>query len=373
LELYEKIYVDPSFLKTDHGRIPCEKCHGGNPADSNWQTAHKEIVKDPTFPQPDNSCGECHEGIVNGAKNSLHFTLAPFDRVIERRANKEDRNTFEEVLQAKEKHCTGCHASCGQCHVSRPNYVEGGFLKGHVFQKKPPMETTCASCHGGRVFGEYTGIREGFPADVHYARQEMKCMDCHTGKEMHADAGAVDTRFDLADRPKCEVCHPDVLTENPKTESHKIHRNRVACHVCHALANKNCFSCHVGTDEKGLPYFKCKETNYQFKVGLNPGKTKDRPYTFVVFRHPPANPQLFDAYVKNGLSNFDRLPSWKLDTPHTIQRTTPQNKTCNSCHGNESLFLQKNELADWEQKPNAEIVVPAARIPRPVEEVMQEH
>jgi hypothetical protein len=93
----------------------------------------------------------------------------------------------------------------------------------------------------------------------------------------------------------------------------------------------------------------------------------------VVFRHPPANPQLFDAYVKNGLSNFDRLPSWKLDTPHTIQRTTPQNKTCNSCHGNESLFLQKNELADWEQKPNAEIVVPAARIPRPVEEVMQEH
>jgi thiosulfate/3-mercaptopyruvate sulfurtransferase len=125
----------------------------------------------------------------------------------------------------------------------------------------------------------------------------------------------------------------------------------------------------VGTDEKGLPYFKCKETKMLFKVGLNPNKTKDRPYNFVVLRHPPADPRLFDSYDENALSHFDDLPTWKLDTPHSIQRTTPQNRTCNSCHGNVSLFLQEGDLAGWEQRANAKVIVPANNIPKPVKEV----
>ena len=108
-----------------------------------------------------------------------------------------------------------------------------------------------------------------------------------------------------------------------------------------------------------------------FKVGLNPNKTKDRPYNFVVLRHPPADPRLFDSYVENGLSRFNDLPTWKLDTPHSIQRTTPQNKTCNSCHGNVSLFLQEKELAAWEKRANAAVVVPADRVPKPVEKMTE--
>ena len=78
LELYEKIYVKPSFLETEHGQIACEECNGGDPKDSNWQTAHKGVVKDPTFTDADRVCGECHEEIIYTAKNSLHYTLAPF-------------------------------------------------------------------------------------------------------------------------------------------------------------------------------------------------------------------------------------------------------------------------------------------------------
>ena len=368
MEPYEKIYVQPDFLETEHGKIPCETCHGGDPKEPDWQKAHKGIVRDPTFPDPAESCGECHENTVSTAPKSLHFTLAPFRTVIETRATKKS-DSLAKVLEAEQRHCGGCHASCGQCHVSRPNYVQGGFLAGHLFQKKPPMDTTCASCHGGRVHREFTGARDGYPADIHYADEEMTCMDCHTAEEMHADAKGAATRFDLSTRPRCEKCHPDAVSETPKTRSHALHKDKVACQVCHALASRHCFNCHVGTDKKGLPYFKCSKTVNLFKVGLNPNPGKDRPHAFVVLRHPPADPGLFDFYVKEGLGDFEKLATWKLSAPHTIQRTTPQNKACNNCHGNASLFLQQKDLADFEKEANARVIVPDARLPKPVEEV----
>ena len=183
---------------------------------------------------------------------------------------------------------------------------------------------------------------------------------------MHADASRVNNRFNIPERPNCRNCHEEVVSAEPKTKSHMIHKDRVACQVCHAQANKNCFSCHVGTDKKGLPYFKCKETKILFKIGLNPNKSEDRPYDYVVLRHPPADPGLFDFYVKNGLSDFDTLPTWKLATPHNIRRITPQNKKCNNCHGKASLFLNKDYMAEWELKANAGVIVPEARIPKAI-------
>jgi thiosulfate/3-mercaptopyruvate sulfurtransferase len=369
LELYEKIYVKPTFLETTHGEIACEECHLGNPKDPNWQTAHKGVIKDPTFPKADRTCGECHEDIVSTAKNSLHYTLAPFDHTIKKRANKTNKRILSQVIQAKEKHCNSCHSSCGQCHVSRPEYVKGGLLAKHHFKKAPPMDITCASCHGGRVYAEFTGANEKYKADIHYENEEMTCLDCHTAEEMHADAEGVDTRHNLSDRPKCRKCHDKVLSDTPQTKSHKIHRDKVACQVCHAQAYKNCFSCHVGTDKKGLPYFKCKETRIFFKIGLNPNKTTNNPYDYVVVRHPPADPGIFDSYVKNGLSEFQSLPTWKSSTPHNIQRLTPQNKECNNCHGNASLFLNNDDMAKWELKANSAIIVPEAKIPKIRKEV----
>jgi len=47
---HEKIFVDSDFIDEDenHGQIGCHECHGGNPDDKNWKTAHKGVVKDPT-------------------------------------------------------------------------------------------------------------------------------------------------------------------------------------------------------------------------------------------------------------------------------------------------------------------------------------
>ena len=328
-------------------------------------------MRDPTFPDAEKSCGACHEAIVSTAKNSLHYTLAPFTRTIGIRANKTKKGVLAKISDARERHCSTCHSSCGQCHVSRPDYVEGGFLAGHVFQGRPPMDITCSGCHSGRTYREYTGANEGYPADVHCDKGQMTCMDCHTGMEMHADATGVATRFDLPERPRCDNCHWDVVSAESKIESHRIHGDKVACQVCHGVANRNCFNCHVGTDKQGLPYYKNRETRMLFKIGLNVNKTEDRPYDYVVLRHPPADPGLFDFYVKEGLSDFDRLPTWKVDTPHNIQRVTPQNKRCNNCHGNASLFLQKEDVSDGEQKANAKVIVPQGKIPKPVKESME--
>jgi hypothetical protein len=371
LEAYEKIYVKPAFLDTEHGQIPCQQCHGGDPKEENWEKAHKSIVKDPTFPNPAATCGECHEEIAASAPNSLHYTLKPMFRAIDLRAGNHDPAIDKAVHHAQKTHCGTCHSSCGQCHVSRPEYVKGGFLAAHLFKKQPPMDTTCASCHGGRVHGEFTGANDDYDADVHYADEDMTCMDCHTAAEMHADAKDVTSRLVLPQRPACFKCHQDAGSQNSGNPSHALHADKVACQVCHAQANKNCFSCHVGTDQKGLPYYKCKQTKMLFKIGLNPDKTEERPFNFVVLRHSPADPGLFDSYVKNALSNFDSQPTWKLDTPHSIVRITERNKTCNNCHGKATLFLSQNDMADWERKANKNVIVPQDKIPKPINTAAQ--
>jgi Zn finger protein HypA/HybF involved in hydrogenase expression len=363
LELYEKIYVKSAFLETDHGQIPCQQCHGGDPMDTNWQTAHRGLVKDPTSADPQAFCGDCHEEITATAPHSLHYTVAPFWSTIKARTSVGNPQTLQIVRQAVNRHCEQCHASCGQCHISRPDYAKGGFLAGHLFQK-PSMETVCASCHGGRVFGEFTGAKADYKADIHFDKERMKCVNCHTAAELHADGRNANQRFQVAPRPNCKHCHLKSFDVKGGNRFHLQHGQDLACQVCHAQANKNCFNCHVGLDQKKLPYFKCQETRMQFKIGRNPLKSKDRHSAYVVVRHAPITPSIFDSYVKDALGRIDALPTWKLDTPHSIRRHTPQNQSCNACHGHANLFLREEDMAPWERKANRKVRVPDSNIPK---------
>jgi thiosulfate/3-mercaptopyruvate sulfurtransferase len=363
LEPYEKIYVAPAFLETDHGQIACTECHGGDPQDPDWQTAHGGLVKDPTFPDPANACGECHPDISADAPTSLHYTIAPIGNAITLRMGAADPEVQAALTTARERHCSQCHASCGQCHVSRPDYVNGGFLAQHQFQKSPPMETTCASCHGGRVFAEFTGLNRDIAADTHFEDADMTCMDCHKEEQMHAPAEGVTTRLQSPRRPRCEACHPEAAAQDSDHPAHKIHRRKVACQVCHAQAIKQCYGCHVGTDTKGIAFFKCRKSEMGFKIGRNPAPVADRPYLYSVKRHPPVVPQTFDYYSPSALKQFGQSPTWKECGPHTIQRLTTQNRACNNCHGNRDLFLDVSDLADWEIAANAAVVVPDDQLP----------
>lgn len=363
MERHERVFVDSEFLSTRHGQIPCQECHGGNKDTLDFEKAHQGITVDPTFPDPGKTCQQCHPEISRYNKNSLHITLLPYKKTIGLRINKEGRLP-EKLRPAMEEHCQSCHASCGECHVSRPRSVGGGLLDGHFFQRRPPVENTCVACHGSRIGDEYFGENKGVKGDVHFTKKRMHCVSCHKREEIHGETEAAFDRYTVKNGPRCANCHPDTISENSKIMAHRIHKDRLSCYVCHAQPYKNCYSCHVGRDSKGLAYYQVETSKLAFKIGLNPKKDEAHPYTYITLRHVPSSPRLFDFYVPEVMENFDSIPTWKMTTPHNIQRKTPQNQSCNACHGNPSLFLTFFEIEEKERKANEPVAVPSNLIPK---------
>ena len=368
LALHEKIFVDSEFAEDEnHGTVGCHECHGGDPNEPDWRKAHNRVVRDPSYPDPSKSCGSCHDDIAENYKTSLHISLSPFKKMIDMRAS-DPKAVYSKVDEARKTHCTSCHSSCGQCHISRPEAVEGGLLEGHIFQKKPPMHTVCTACHGSRIAKEYFGKNKGIPPDVHREKY-FKCDKCHTGKEMHGDGKEYGNRYEVENGPRCIACHKEIYDEKSENaRQHGLHKDRVSCYVCHSMPYKNCYACHVGKDKLGYKYFKTKQSALDFRIGLNPLKSKKRPEKFVMLRHIPGDQETFKFYVGNGLSNFDELPTWKLCTPHNIRRKTPQNKACNSCHGNADLFLLEKDVKQEYLNANKRVIVSPDLIPKKVNE-----
>jgi hypothetical protein len=360
---HEKVFVDSEILEDEnHGEIACHECHGGNPDDPDWKTAHEGVVKDPTYPDATTACGDCHDEINENYQNSLHVTLRPYRVTIDKRANTKPV-IRDKVEHAMGTHCYYCHSSCGQCHISRPASVDGGFLDGHLFQRKPPMQAVCTACHGSRIQKEYFGEHEGLRPDVHREKY-IKCDKCHTGEEMHGDGKEYANRYGVENGPRCVDCHKGIYDRDAENViTHRIHKDEVSCHVCHSQPYNNCSSCHVGKDKNGLAFYKTKGSWFDFKIGLNPYKSEKRPEEFATLRHVPVCRGTFDFYVQDALSNFDNVPTWKLATPHNIRRKTPQNSSCNSCHGNESLFLLEKDVQGKEKEANRAVIVPAKLIP----------
>ena len=361
---HEKVFVDKEWFSADpiHGSISCTTCHGGNPEDDNWRTAHDNVMKDPSWESPETSCGLCHGDIVGVFATSLHATLKPYVKAVDMRLSR-DPSIREPANEARETHCMSCHSSCGQCHISRPDPVEGGLLASHFIQKRPPQKETCAACHGSRVDREFFGKNEGVPADVH-TKKYLRCGSCHTGDEMHGNGVEYDSRYEVANRARCVDCHEGIYTQSTEyTPQHVIHRDKASCQVCHAMPYKNCYTCHVGKDIRGLSYFKTEPSDIDFKIGLNPLQSDDRPEQFVTVRHIPIDHELFGFYVEDAFTNFDNVPTWKLATPHTIQRRTPQNESCGNCHGNRDLFLQESDVRDEYLEANRGVIVPDEMMP----------
>jgi thiosulfate/3-mercaptopyruvate sulfurtransferase len=358
VEPWERVWIDAeTFAQDIHSYINCTDCHSGQAVDD-FEDAHDGMVTEVvTSPEV---CGSCHVDSGEPAFASLHNTLAGYDTSLYARSAPEHYGAIEE-MQAK--HCNSCHASCGDCHVSKPDSVGGGLVNGHVFSPEPSMSQNCTACHGSRVKNEYYGSNEGIPSDVHF-RARMDCAECHTGDSMHGMDGNPQThRYAGAQSPTCESCHPDTINEDSEIEEHAKHEpDNMSCQVCHSTQYINCVNCHVEQTEDGTPFFTVEDNFMGFYIGRNPIKSDERPYDYVPVRHVPIAPDSFSFYGEDLLPNFDALPTWVYATPHNIQRITPQAERCRNCHTNEDIFLTRDVVAEAEQEANEGVIV--RRVPR---------
>ena len=360
LEPWEKVLVDTEkYLETAHGQIACIDCHKGQDV-LDKEKAHSGLIANPGA-DPQAFCGDCHKNISAMFPESLHATQAGYWTVINARSVPENHPALDTMF---DNHCVSCHTTCGDCHVSQPGAVGGGFLDGHVFKKTPSLTRNCTACHGSRVGNEFMGKHEGIKADVHFRQARMKCTDCHTAAEMHGDYASLgmesspNHRYDGGQLPSCENCHTLPEMEEENRFVHAAHYDKLSCYGCHAVAYTSCDGCHVQvSEESGNPYFVTENTSLGFLLGFNPLKSDERPDAYVPVRHIPVAKDSYQFYGKNLLPNFDALPTWAYATPHNIQRQTTQNQACENCHGNAEIFLTADKVAPNERRANQDVIV----------------
>jgi thiosulfate/3-mercaptopyruvate sulfurtransferase len=352
---WERVWIDAETYSQDlHSLINCTQCHGGQ-AVNDMTLAHTNMNERPA--QNAETCGSCHTDVTPASLNSLHSTLAGYDTALYERSVPENHPVLEDM---EANHCNDCHTTCGDCHISQPFSVGGGLLDGHTYVETPPMSQTCTACHGSRVKNEYFGLNEGFPSDVHF-RNRMSCSDCHTADEIHGVGITAEHRYDGEAEPSCESCHQDEIGVGSGIEQHEIHGTEIlSCQSCHSIEYTNCTNCHVEQTDDGVPFFSVESHDMGFYLARNDLQGAERPYRYVTVRHVPIDRDSFSFYGDNLLPNFDNRPTWMLATPHNIQRNTPQNATCDSCHGNDAIFLTIDKVVESERAANVNIIVDGA-------------
>ena len=348
-------------MSTAHGKLGCVTCHGGNGDEGRFIHAHDGVDPRPSA-DVNGICAQCHQEVTDTFATSLHATVRGFSNSLIEFSG--DPNALDDLHkglgEVYKLNCMNCHASCGECHVSRPDSYAGGLIDQHKFFSTPPMDQTCFACHGMRNAGEFMGT-VGFARDVHY-EMGMTCVDCHAVSNFHGTGTAYDSMWDKPTLPSCSDCHGDVLSGNSENVMHNVHGDSLACQVCHAQANQNCFECHISIADDRQSLASHSETQSLFRIGLNTDPTPERPYKYVALRHMPT---AADSFIEAGddlMPNFDEKPNWKYSPTHNIQRSTFQNESCNSCHGNARIFLSEKDLRETDSKANWQVIgpVPAA-------------
>lgn len=222
--------------------------------------------------------------------NSLHFT----NRGIEFVYSKE-QGGLEQItgLPASEVGCVQakCHAtSCDTCHRKDV----GGKA---TYSLDPAVaQAACEGCHG---------TPEKDDPDVH-ARKGMKCMSCHSTREVHGDSVAYDSYMlpGVLDT-RCEKCHSDIST----SASHTIHRDKLDCSACHTAKIGTCINCHVEARIQGAKDVKIPLNGMLFLVNHDGRVTTANLLTYV--------------YRNKTMITF---------APTFSHSTVRQGRTCVQCH-----------------------------------------
>lgn len=225
--------------------------------------------------------------VTNFYENSLHYT----NRGLEYWYSKE-QGGLERItgIPFSKLPCTGCHVrSCDTCHKKEV----GG--KAMYSLDAARAQDACEKCH-----------RMEKENDVHF-KKGMKCMDCHTAREIHGDGtpynsirdpGALDAR--------CENCHKPEELRCPGQEAH---RDRVDCNACHVRDLPSCYNCHFDTRVK-----EGKSVSFPLKGLL-----------FLVNHEGRATLANVHTFVYQNKTMITFAPSF----PHSVMK---EGRGCSDCH-----------------------------------------
>ena len=338
-------FVNEAFPASLHNKLGCTSCHQGDSTATDM-TAHQGMT------DANKTCAECHDDQVRTFPSSLHNSLSGMARALELRSGAENLATLDHMWQ---NDCATCHAECSDCHLSLPEAVGGGLIRGHEFLVRAPMEDGCALCHGSRAGGEYLGQHDGIAPDIHF-EAGMHCLDCHKN-DLHGDGTVYPTRWHVAGRAQCTDCHEALPTAG--INMHTSEHNDVACQVCHAQRYQNCFDCHTG-EEDGEYFRRAGSKELLLKFGHN--TVEGYPYGFVTLRNNPVSRHSFDYLGEDLLPNFDVHPTWKTAAPHNIRLRPSQAGSCWNCHLNDELFLAPDDLDAEGATSNSEVTLTPRRI-----------
>lgn len=249
----------------------CYSCHMGNPYSFDKERGHLTMVKNPgDLSVVGSTCGQakCHPDIVSRVKKSIMATNRGIIKTLEYRWEKiENSNKDVEYLMAKEnagglaidqyrKMCGGCHlwkkrgdrqgeigkrgGGCSDCHIidkDRKEPIDVTKFQHPEITTRIPSEN-CVKCHnrsariGLSYFGKFESEGYGtpfdgrglnqrrlsggrfylnLPADIHYTKAGMTCIDCHTETGVMGDG----TRHEYMEGQvdiTCQSCHNPLFT-----------------------------------------------------------------------------------------------------------------------------------------------------------------
>jgi hypothetical protein len=252
---------------------------------------------------------------------SLHYTNKGIEFIYSKEQGGLERLTG---MSANELGCvkSRCHAtSCDVCHVKEANGKAAYSLDATVALK------ACHECHGE--------LEKDNP-DVHFKRG-MKCMDCHSLKEIHGDGVAYDTYLqpNYYDS-KCERCHSTI----GQSRSHTIHKGKVDCMVCHTDETETCLNCHIETRLK---------TKRDAQVPL-------KNMLLLINHHGKVTLGNMLSYVYQNKTMITFAPAYY----HSIKK---EGRQCRECHDSRIVRDIKNrtfKLVRWEngEMKNVEGVIP---------------
>lgn len=226
----------------------------------------------------------------NFYNKSLHYTNRGIEYHYAREQGGVEELTGQPIgafncLQAK------CHVrTCDTCHKREA----GGKAS---YSVDPALaQAACLNCHEP----------DKEVPDVHAAKG-MKCMDCHSVREIHGDGVAYDTYMQPgALDTRCEKCHASAKA----SRSHSVHKGKVDCAACHVRNVTTCVNCHLEARLVEKKQVTVQLKNLFFLVNHD-GRVK------------LAN---LLTYVSRGKTMITIAPNF----PHSVSK---EGRTCGECHG----------------------------------------